>query len=564
MTSARLMLACALLANLTSAGNTFAQETIRVPQVSPRSLLLDGRIDPGEWDGAVAVTVAGPIRLRLLQSGGDLFIAVLTGGGPPRPVDIYLEESTGRILQLHASAAIGERLLADTLWTDTAPAWRWGNHVGWMANEAKVDSHQPTDLPLGARMFPAEAVEFQIRPARLPGASWRMRVEVGRFPGTEGHFVFPRGASRDPGSWAIIETGPATAADSVFIDLTAVDRFWAVYDALRSDAEPTTAEWDALFATPAWRTLGPWRQGRARERYALAFRPSRDSARVAVRAKRDYESQVLRHLESVIEHEAALRQLATTWTAAPTRLGLAASAQRARQLLPAEAPSPGKPLGVAFAIFEPDGYADGMVVIDLRHALSLDARLPDVTAHEMHHVLQARLIRPFRRPANGSADQWLLESLFQLQREGVADLLDKGTVSRTGEVPADALHLAGFGADVARSVEVLASLSQHLESLPSASPGESVAIARAIRWEVLPNSGHPTGYFMARTILESRGREALTGALRNPFDFVRTYQAAAAAAGGPVLSASAIVVLEALEARTFGAAPSAGGEAAQP
>lgn len=179
---------------------------IRVPEGRPTPVLLDGQLSPGEWSDAVAVPVGGSIRLLVKQTSGHVYIAVATGARVPRPVDIFLEDAAGGLHQLHASAQIGERTLPDTLWGDSdRPAWRWGNHVDWMANEAKLDSERPTALPFSARVYPADGTEFQIRRARFPGKQWRLRVDVGFFPGTEGAYTFPTGAGRAPSTWAVVE-----------------------------------------------------------------------------------------------------------------------------------------------------------------------------------------------------------------------------------------------------------------------------------------------------------------------------------------------------------------------
>lgn len=197
----------ASLAIFAFASSGESQDPIRVPHAPPRAVLLDGKMDPEEWEGSLEVPVAGPIRLNFLDAGGYLFVGVWTEGRAPRPVDLFLQDPSGAVYQLHASAAIGERLLADTLWTDTDPAWRWGNHVDWIANESKVDPWRPPELPLGERMFPADGVEFQIRRSRFTGARWRLRVEIGTFPGTEGTFIFPGTATREPATWAVLDFG---------------------------------------------------------------------------------------------------------------------------------------------------------------------------------------------------------------------------------------------------------------------------------------------------------------------------------------------------------------------
>jgi hypothetical protein len=182
-----------------------ASQVIRVPEGGPTPVLLDGQLSVGEWSDARDVPIGGPVRLLLKQSRGHVLIAVATGTRMPRPVDIFLEDAAGRVHQLHASAQIGERALADTLWGDWEnPAWRWGNHVDWIANEAKLDSEQPTTHPFSARAFPADATEFQIRRSRFPGGRWRIRVDVGLFPGNKGVYTFPRGPGRAASGWAVL------------------------------------------------------------------------------------------------------------------------------------------------------------------------------------------------------------------------------------------------------------------------------------------------------------------------------------------------------------------------
>lgn len=178
---------------------------VRVPRATATPVLLDGQRSAGEWDDARSILVDRSVRLLLKQHGGHVYLAVSTGTRVPRPVDVFLNDASGRTHVLHASMQIGERALPDTLWTDTTPAWRWGNHVDWIANEAKQDALQPSERPFSARLFPADLTEFQIRRSRFPGRTWRVRVEVGAFPGTEGAYRFPKDASRDPATWAVLQ-----------------------------------------------------------------------------------------------------------------------------------------------------------------------------------------------------------------------------------------------------------------------------------------------------------------------------------------------------------------------
>jgi hypothetical protein len=328
-------------------------------------------------------------------------------------------------------------------------------------------------------------------------------------------------------------------------DPMAVDAFWPVYEALLADRSPADDAWDALFAAPAWRVLGSFRAGQARGRYELAFRPSRGGELAAALARDDYEATVLRHLRTIVGREPELRAFRDALEAGEAAFDLGDAIRRAADYLPAGA-ADGSPVAVGLAFFEPDGYADGMVVADLLYLLSLGPAATGFLAHELHHVYQARHIAPFARPAGGTADQVLLETVFQLQREGVANLVANGALS-------DPERADWFSREVARSPDVLALLDERLRDPAAADSATALRLAREIRWRVVPGSGHPTGYHMARTILEASGRDALIATLANPFDFVRAYNQVAGAAGGRPLGPEAMAVLEAVERRTFGA-----------
>lgn len=197
-----LLVPCALLVSTRSVA---AQQAIRVPVGKPVPVLLDGRLAPGEWDDAAVVPIADSVRLLVKQVGGHVLLAVTSGARVGRPIDVYLQDASGTISQLHASMQIGERVHRDTLWTGDAPAWHWGNHVDWIANEAKLDSEQPAGGTFSSRLFPGNGTEFQIRRSRFQGREWRVWVEVGTFPGTDGGTLFfPRGATRDTGTWAVL------------------------------------------------------------------------------------------------------------------------------------------------------------------------------------------------------------------------------------------------------------------------------------------------------------------------------------------------------------------------
>ncbi len=129
--------------------------------------MVDGTLDPHEWDDALLVTVQGAL-LRIKQSGEFVFFAVEVENSVDCAVDLYLSPAAGEIYDLHASAKLGERKLEGHTW----PEWHWWNNSGWVANTSRVESFDKRSF------LPTPVREFQIRRSRFPGAKWRIMLEL--------------------------------------------------------------------------------------------------------------------------------------------------------------------------------------------------------------------------------------------------------------------------------------------------------------------------------------------------------------------------------------------------
>ena len=179
---------------------------IPVPWGDGTTVLLDGRFEAEEWRDAAVVTAPGGLELRFKRHGAAVYIGVRTPGEIPRPVDLYVTDGNGPVRQIHASMATGERFHEGHGCDVPDLPWTWYHHPGWTSNQAHLDRTRSSEIPLGLRLHPAEGVEFKIRRALIPGIRWRLRLDVGTFPGDEGTFSWPANADcRDPGTWAVLE-----------------------------------------------------------------------------------------------------------------------------------------------------------------------------------------------------------------------------------------------------------------------------------------------------------------------------------------------------------------------
>lgn len=173
--------------------NASGQQSVKVPEGNSNPVLIDGIFSKAEWQDAASVKVNDSITLYLKQFRGHVFLGIKMDTAYPAYVDLFLLTGSNQLYDLHASMQIGERLLNGNAWTDREPAWRWGNHVGWIANEAKYDSTKDRSLPDKEKMFPYEGKEFQLLRSRFAGKQWRLRIEV---RGSSDEIVFPVDSER--------------------------------------------------------------------------------------------------------------------------------------------------------------------------------------------------------------------------------------------------------------------------------------------------------------------------------------------------------------------------------
>lgn len=132
------------------------------------AVMIDGMLSKGEWQNAKRVEVPSVATLYFQQSAEFVYIAVEYKNSPSGIVDLYLSPAEGEIYDFHASAKLGERKLHVNAYSD----WAWWNNRDWTANVSRVESFE-------RRTFLSTPVrEYQIRRARFPSVTWRLRFEL--------------------------------------------------------------------------------------------------------------------------------------------------------------------------------------------------------------------------------------------------------------------------------------------------------------------------------------------------------------------------------------------------
>ena len=300
------------------------------------------------------------------------------------------------------------------------------------------------------------------------------------------------------------------------VDWSSIDQFWMAVDTLSRDIEPSPAQWRALLISPGYRiaTISHPNIGRAIE---LAFKPSRRAQRDSVLARRSEDSATVAHLLDVAAARADLQRfrVALQPSVADT---IAYAIRNASRFLPAGAANHSPPL-ITFCIFASDGYAqEPGIVLDLYHVR--ENGLGDFLSHEFHHEYASSFDRTTY--GSGGGDTRFYQAIRQLKNEGIADMIDKPhpLVTTPG--------MRWYGDAYNAAYEKTPATLKVVDSLLVAAGADSAKLVddgtRAQR--LLIYGSHPNGAYMARTILETFGRDSLIATIPSAFAFVRMYEAA--------------------------------------
>jgi hypothetical protein len=335
----------------------------------------------------------------------------------------------------------------------------------------------------------------------------------------------------------------ASEGQNPSFDFSGITAFWDVVDTLLQDRSPSSEQWDRIFETPGYAALtaSEFDPEFFKEQFALAYQPSREAERVAALDSAT-STRFLRHYRRVGDARSQLEEQAGLLRRTPLCND---ALTRSRAFLPEPQYTECPP--VSFVIFANDGRGYDPIVVDLLASISWD--IGPFLAHEFHHWIRNRQLA-FDWSAVAAEDRDLLWVLDQLQAEGIADHIDKAAwMEDEAAIPTGR---ASYAAEYRRHVLDAAALLGTVDSLLcelSDSGADRLAAGARLR-SMIPQSGHPTGFYMARTILETLGREALVQELGNPFNFVVRYQEATTRREGrPGFSSCATIALDTLRHR---------------
>jgi hypothetical protein len=349
-------------------------------------------------------------------------------------------------------------------------------------------------------------------------------------------------------------------------DFTGIEEFWKIVDILKADKNPTEEQWQALFKTSGYAELiqREFKPDYFKNAMRAVYMPSQKSlAEELVQEDKKKGGFFAWYTPLVIEgFRSAGRDrdwIQSRVKELKTYPYLEKAAEEALRFLP-EAQAEDYP-AVAFIIFNDSRGYEPLIIglsekeelspaeLDCLHSRGRDKHWPFVLhlAHEAFHLYRDR-IQEFNFPESNSPDYSIVWILDQIENEGIGDMINRAQLyfddsCFNGTEEAERYR---------KEQEVQPSIIRIMDTiLKEMAVNLSLVgqLARQLR-SFVPQSGHPTGFFMARVIVDQFGQEALVRIVRNPFKFFYLYNEAARKDGQvPFFSDQSIDFIKGLESK---------------
>jgi hypothetical protein len=358
----------------------------------------------------------------------------------------------------------------------------------------------------------------------------------------------------------------ATASENVnpSFNFEGLEAFWGVVGILEAGREPTETQWDMFFAAPGYKALTEREFGRAYFQKTLraVFMPSQSGLEEQVLDEYKQQGGFLAWytplvLEGFHEADRDREWMASRVEELKIYPYLKKAAGVALRYLPEDETDTYPE--VDFIVFNDSrGYSPLIIgltgkddlepaELDCLKGQGQDRHWPFVLhmAHESFHLYRDRQ-QEIELPEEDHPDYPVLWTLDQMENEGIGDLINRKALYYGNGCLADTERASKLQEEQRAQPATLRIMDAFLSEMAD-DPDLVEGMGRQLR-RFIPQSGHPTGFFMANIIEEELGTEALVEVVRNPFAFFTLYNKAARKNGtAPVLSSKAMTLLRSLE-----------------
>jgi hypothetical protein len=347
-------------------------------------------------------------------------------------------------------------------------------------------------------------------------------------------------------------------------DFSGIEEFWKIVDILKADKEPTDEQWQAMSETPGYAELirREFKPDYFKNAMRAVYMPSQKSlAEELIQEDKQkggffawYTPLVIEGFRNADRDRDWIQVRIKELKSYPY---LKKAAEEALRFLPKEQAEDYP--AVAFIIFNDSrGYTPLIIglsekedlsstELDCLHRQGCDKHWPFVLhlAHEAFHLYRDKK-KEFNFPERNSPDYPIVWILDQIENEGIGDLINREQLYYDDGCFVETDRAERYRKEQEAQPSIIRIMDAILKEMAvnSSLIGQ---LGRQLR-SFIPQSGHPTGFFMASVIVRQYGKEALVKIVRNPFKFFYLYnEAARRNRRAPVLSDQAIDFIKMLE-----------------
>ena len=331
-------------------------------------------------------------------------------------------------------------------------------------------------------------------------------------------------------------------------DFSGMEQFWKIVSILEKDIEPTAEQWDSLFNTPGYKvlTIQEFSRDFFIKYFSLAFMPSKAEELRIELEKGGIKAEYLKHFVRVKNMKLEIKRQEKKLQSSGSLM--ADALNYAKEYLP-EGMIEDYPLPpVSFVIFGNDARGYSPIVVDTLFSIDNGAYLPYLLGHEFHHFYRNKKLT-FKFPNEKNADYNIIWTINQIQAEGIADQIDKKYLIFNGGPFEQEQWAKKYKEYLNASPNIIKEMDELLAEIADSSDNYNKISQKFC--ELVPMSGHPTGYYMTNLIIEKLGKRALIEQIGNPFAFFRLFNQAAKMKGNdyPIFHKKSINFLSQLEER---------------
>lgn len=328
-------------------------------------------------------------------------------------------------------------------------------------------------------------------------------------------------------------------------DFSGLIQFLSITALLEKDMEPNSTQWDVLFETPGYKILieSEFKRDFLINCIRTAFKPSEKEKLEHMLNNRQKETRFIEHYVNVKK----IRNKIPDFVEKINNCSMGEYiVNKVMEYFPSK--DLDKLPMISFLVFDNDARGYTPVVVDIGFAMTVGESLPLLIAHEVHHFYRGKISSINYEEVN-KADFNIIWTLNQIHMEGIADQIDKYVLfNEANPLKGMESSTKKYWEYVRQSPSIIKTMDNILSEILNLK--DYVELSSELIRSV-PMSGHPVGFYMAKTIHDEMGKDALIMDIGNPFAFFRRYNEAAKGinVGSPVFSIEAMSVIDRLESK---------------